>query len=444
MRNRYREALSTYLRWPLILLAILTATLALIAALLLAIERPRRITFDGVFPFGFWLACLGITAAEHLREMLGSPRSRVTPGLRETHLLVAGAMTAIVGFVAPCLIGGLTVGLGERGLAVAAVTLAALTVPAMLSQRPFSGSLRWLIWPLYLFVLFVLFRSEGPADIPVSVMASVALFAASIGSLLALAIHFLQLREETPGYSRRGLLRPLWGPGSAISGGRDQKQLQWSTFRVRFPHNLRALGGKSPGTGETLLRRALHWHAASQVGWNMLLQGMFFGAIVPVMGSLLGTRSLTRSLGYVSDLICLAAPLVGLYPAFAIALQPAVRARVAGEFLRPFSRSQHVQAVALVLIVFLASEALAIMLFPFAVFWLVASKPVWSQQPLWPMATGLSAIPLFLGVGLANLRESEVFWAILGSWIAYPLFLWLAASCEGKGEGWPLFGLCAL
>ena len=151
-----------------------------------------------------------------------------------------------------------------------------------------------------------------------------------------------------------------------------------------------------------------------------------------------------RSLGDIASLLCLAAPLVGLIPAFAISLQPAVRARVASEFLRPFSRTEHVQAVALVLVFFLVAVVLEISVLPLAGFWLVASKPVWSQQPLWPLAAGLSAVPLFLGVGLANLREPEAFWAILGSWIAYPLFLWLAASCEGKAEGLPLFGLCTL
>jgi hypothetical protein len=263
---------------------------------------------------------------------------------------------------------------------------------------------------------------------------------------LVLANFFLQFREETPGYSRHRLLEPLWGPRPTVRDGGDAERLQWSRFRVPLPRNLRALGGKSPGAGESLVHRGLHWHAASQVGWNMLLQGIWIGvmALVPVMESFLVERSLVRSLGHISGLICLAAPLVGLYPAFAMGLQPAVRARVAGEFLRPFSRNQHVQAVGLLLIVFLTSESLAFMLFPVAALWLVASKADWSQQASWPLAAGLSAIPLFLGVGLANLRESEVFWAILGSWIAYPLFLWLAASCEGKGGGWPLFGLCAL
>jgi hypothetical protein len=446
VRSRYRAALSTYLRWPLILVAFFEAMIALMAVFWLASGPPSRITFEGVVAFALCLVYLGIVVAEHLKEVLATPRSRVTPGLHTTHLLVAGAMTAVVGVGLPCLIAGFTVGLGERGLAVVAVTLAALTVPAMLSQCPRPGLLVWCFWLLFPLDRLLFDQWAYPAGVPVSLPSSIALLAAGLASLFALAIHFQQLREETPGYARRGLLRPLWGPASAISRSRDEQGRQLPSFRVSVPRNLRALGGKSPGVGENLLRRALHWHAGSGVGWNMLLQGMFLAPIVlaPLMVSFLDTRSLTRALGNISDVFCLIAPLVGLYPAFSMGLQPAVRARVAGEFLRPFSRTQHVQAVGLVLTVFLASESLAFMLFPVAALWLVASKADWSQQALWPLAAGLSAIPLFLGVGLANLRESEVFWAILGSWIVYPLFLWLAASCEGKGEGWPLFGLCAL
>jgi hypothetical protein len=440
VRNRYRAALRTYLRWPLVLIAIVAVILALIASLLLAFERPDRITFAATFPFAFWLACLGVAGAEHLREMLGSPRSRVLPGLYETHLVVAGAMTAIVGFVVPCLMAGLTVGLGECGLALVAVTLAALTVPPMLMQRPFAGALVWIVWlPIWL-VELVFPQSEFLAETPVSLLSSLALLAASLVSALALAIHFLEFREETPGSSRRGLLQPLWGPESTISDSRDEERWQWSRLRVPVPHNLRGLGGKSPGAGENLLRRARHWHAASQIGPNMLLQGVLAVVMVLAMAIFLGTRSL----GHMASLLCFLAPLIGLAPAFVLGLQPAVRARVAGEFLRPFSRTEHVHAVGLVLVVFLAAAALAIIVVPLAAFWLVASKPVRSQQPLWPLAAGLSAIPLFLGVGLANLRESEAFWAILASWIAYPLFLWLADSCAGKNEGWPLFGLCTL
>jgi hypothetical protein len=256
-----------------------------------------------------------------------------------------------------------------------------------------------------------------------------------LASVLALALHFLQFREETPGFSRRWLFQPLWGPGSAIGNSRDEARLQWSSFRLPLPHNLRALGGKSPGTGESLLRRARHWHAASQVGSNMLLQGVLIVLAIALFQG-------ARSLGHMVSVLSFIAPLVGLAPAFVLGLQPAVRARVAGEFLRPFSRTQHVQAVGLAVVGFLVAEALEIILLPLPAFWLLASKPVWSEQPLWPMAAGLSAIPLFLGVGLANLRESEVFWAILASWIVHPLFLWLAAWCEG--EGWLLFGLCAL
>ena len=105
---------------------------------------------------------LGIVVAEHLKEVLSPPRSRVTPGLHKTHLLVAGAMTAIVGFVVPCLIAGFTVGFGERGLAVVAVTLAALTVPAMLSQRPFSVILAGTIYPLSCSLCMCSINRRGP------------------------------------------------------------------------------------------------------------------------------------------------------------------------------------------------------------------------------------------------------------------------------------------
>jgi hypothetical protein len=440
LRNPYRAAMSTYLRWPLILLAILTAISALIAVLLLAIERPRVITFAAAFPFGLWLACLGIVLTEHLKEMLGSPRSHVTPGLREAHLFIAGGIAAVVGFVVPCLMAGLTVGLVECGLAVVSVAFAALTVPAMLSQYARLGMFVGLFLLLFPLPRLLIDQWPLPVNVPVSLPSSIALLVAAVISVFVLANHLLQLREVGLRSSTHGLLRPLWGPGSATFDSRDEEQRQWSRLRVPLPRNLRGLGGKSPGVGEGLLRRALHWHAASQVGWNMLLQGIWFGVTV----SIFTVPPTVHSLGNLTSVLYLAAPLVGVVPAFAWALQPGVRARLASEFLRPFSRTQHVQAVGLVLVVFLTAEALEIMLLPLTGLWLVGGKEIWSCQPVWPLVAGLSAIPLFLGVGLANLRESEVFWAILASWIAYPLFLWLVAACEGKGAGWPIFGLCSL
>ena len=73
VRNPYRPALRTYLRWPLILVAILEAIVALIAGLVLAIEPPPRITFEGIFAFALCLMYLGIVVAEHLKEVLSPP-----------------------------------------------------------------------------------------------------------------------------------------------------------------------------------------------------------------------------------------------------------------------------------------------------------------------------------------------------------------------------------
>ena len=297
------------------------------------------------------------------------------------------------------------------------------------------------IYPLCVLALYVFYQSEGPAIIPVSFVSSIALLAAAFASLFVLAIHFRQLREETPGLREAGLLRPLWGPGAAIGDSRNQERWHWSRLPVSVPRDFCAAWAASrPVPARILLRRALHWHAASQFGWNMLRQCVLAGVVMLGIAISQGARSL----GDIASLLCLAAPLVGLIPAFAISLQPAVRARVASEFLRPFSRTEHVQAVALVLVFFLVAVVLEISVLPLAGFWLVASKPVWSQQPLWPLAAGLSAVPLFLGVGLANLREPEAFWGDPWQLDRVPAVPVLAASCEGKAEGLPLFGLCTL
>jgi hypothetical protein len=435
VRSRYREALRTYWRFPLILQAIAAVITVPVAGMILANEWPR---VGNAVPLVFALPWFASYLSKHLKEMLGSPRSRVTPDLHRTHLVIAAAITAVLAVVIPLLVSLVACGFRGPHLTIVAIALAAFVIPAFVAQfLPIFTVVptAWAVWFLF----------SGNHELEMSQSAALprALLGVSAACLVMLAVRLGRFHEEASGYSKRWLLQPLWRNRATINKDRDEVIRYWPQLLIPLPRNLRALGGQSPGVGEKLLRRALHWHAAWRVGWSMVLQGIVFGGMQLVI--LLSLRPQSTAFFEISLFTIFAglAPTVWLGSHFAI-LQAPARARLATEFLRPFSRTEHVRAVGLVLAISVVAEALLIVAIPLAGFWLTGANSLWIRQSLWLPAAAASSVPLFFGVGTANLDSEDSFWAMFASLIAYGIFLWLLASYGNEAVGWLLLDLCAV
>ena len=96
-RNPYREVLRTYCRWRFFWVAVLIVPQF---GLSLTLHAHVLRIMDFV-PAIFIAIPLSSVLASHLRELLGSPRARVTPGLCRAHFVVAGAWIALFAVFVP-------------------------------------------------------------------------------------------------------------------------------------------------------------------------------------------------------------------------------------------------------------------------------------------------------------------------------------------------------
>ena len=242
MRNRYRAALRTSWRWNL-------ASQAFVLALLTCVVGPAVVR--GEVPWAaelIFLFICGIRMAEHLKEMLGSERSGVTPGLHRTHLVIAGALTATFGLVLPGAVAWMAGRGDDRALAFVAVTFAAIVIPTCLSKFKF---LNVLIWILFASACFLVVANPFELNLHLTKTGSAVLFAVSLGCVIDLAIRFARMRGETPGDSKRVVGRTLFTARSKGNEVRTAEILFQPLFRFRLSRNLHPWGAKLPGRART-------------------------------------------------------------------------------------------------------------------------------------------------------------------------------------------------
>lgn len=140
--------------------------------------------FIGFFSF-ILLSFMGTGLSIHLKAMLGAPASLLVPGLRQTHLTLAGLIIAcVIGVLALAICCG--PGLGVSPLAVVAYLLAMLAIPAFLAH--------WRPEPLVVMVIVMpglVVTRQGRAFIwPPSTQVTIVVLAVAIGCLVSVGMRW--------------------------------------------------------------------------------------------------------------------------------------------------------------------------------------------------------------------------------------------------------------
>ena len=237
---------------------------------------------------------MGTGLSIHLKAMLGAPTSPLVPGLRQTHLTLAGLMIAgVIGVLALAICCG--PGLGVSPLAVVAYLLAMLAIPAFLAHwRPETLVVMVIVMP------GLVVTRQGRAFIwPPSTEVTMVVLAVAIG----------------------------W-PGER---GNPPRSVQRRDARVSSPHPNRRLAGSDPSASTrsplgdirywrrvtprapaNLLWRPRHWHAAwGTFGWRPSA-GLCFGATTGFVAMFLCHFSVRELIGSPSLPYLAVIPIVGV------------------------------------------------------------------------------------------------------------------------------------
>jgi hypothetical protein len=398
VRNRYLAVCTTYRRWLVgwWLLFLLPGLIGLsmdINRMQKVHEQPTN--GEGQFLPGFEnlivdvlpFACLGCVLGIHLKELFGNSTGRLTPRLIGPHLAVAGLL--VVGMTV-CLPIVLAAGVGYRGplLPLIAFALAAFSLPAVL--------MHWLpAAAVILFFLPVVLTSGWSPRLPLSVsVRAYALITLSLAGLSSIVLRLRNFNEEMREFDRRMPLPAFgWTRPSTTSG---QYVAPWNPAPP-IRRSLRTLAKPYPVSQETLWSCALHWDAGWRTFWRAGQQGILMVATLLVMALLSRPTHLKFD----------RRPAMLFMPVF-LAAQWAViplwgtmywnRGALAGEFLRPYARLQHVRAVGFVLAgATLASFALVIAAL-IAATWLSGFDTPAAERLSRELVFGGSIVPLFFAV----------------------------------------------
>jgi hypothetical protein len=346
VRNRYRAALRTYRRPAFLGVLIAAGGWLVMLGLMIFLSRllhqvpdapesvqnqirearapqVREVQLTVVSGFiGFYsfilLSFVGTGLSIHLKAMLGAPTSPLVPGLRQTHLTLAGLMIAgVIGVLALTICCG--PGLGVSPLAVVAYLLAMLAIPAFLAHwRPETLVVMVIVMP------GLLMTRHGRDFIwPPSTQVTIVVLAVAIGCLVSVGMRLGRFNEEMPEYRLRiqtgvapGATRVLW-----LAPLGDMRY--WRGVGTRTPANL--------------LWRARHWHAAWGTLWVAPVTGLCFGATTGFVAMFPWHLSVRELIGSPS------LPYLAVVPVVGVLAQN--RPFLMQELLRPQSRSEHVRAV---------------------------------------------------------------------------------------------------
>ncbi len=219
MRNRYRAALRTYRRPAFLVVLIAAGGWLVMLGLMIFLSRVlhqvpdapesvqnqmreelapkvREVQLTVVSGFmGFYsfilLSFVGTGLSIHLKTMLGAPTSPLVPGLRQTHLTLAGLMIAgVIGVLSLAICCG--PGLGVPPLAVAAYLLAMLAIPAFLAHwRPETLVVMVIVMP------GLVVARQGRALIwPPSTEVTIVVLVVAIGCLVSVGMRLGRFNEE--------------------------------------------------------------------------------------------------------------------------------------------------------------------------------------------------------------------------------------------------------
>jgi hypothetical protein len=218
-RNPYREVLRTYRRWRFFGVVV---SIVPTPGLFLALHEHASRIADFV-PVIFAAMPFSSLLASHLRELLGSPRARVTPGLCRAHFVVAGTWIALLAVFVPFVVSLFLVERGDTRFAIVAMCFATFAVGCFLWQTP---GLSLLLISLYFLIdksYYLHFtRSLSWFD-------SVVLFAVSLLFSIGAGIRLARFDAQNTVSLERRLLR---------TAGRFTAQM---TYLVRLQSNRRAL-----------------------------------------------------------------------------------------------------------------------------------------------------------------------------------------------------------
>jgi hypothetical protein len=419
-RNPYYGVLLSYCRWRYFFGGFVVLFTAFV------VHSAREDRFDILEPL-FPLCVTPLLLINHLREMLEPDRSRLTPGVRRAHLVMAGFFAAIFGgtiLVATSLI---TFGANGPHLAVIAMALTAFAIVCLFLQARATLPL----------VLLLMIHPYLPGIdrnfiLTLPLAQSCLMLASAIALLIAVGLRFTRFEQETSKTWEQRMLhsagrlfaRALW----RIRGRPQDEFLAQRSFRT--------LGGASPGAGEGLWRRASHWNAAWGISRRGAQIGMFAGCVLlaPRLYADQGNSVFAAAL-------LLLLPLFALTPGATLG-DPEHRSLLAFEFLRPFARLQHVRSV---MFVCAASVGLFYPL-PLAVpllwDWLAHGRAPTSGI-LWTAAFVCAWIPTFFGVGIANLKGWDSITCVIACCLAYGVSVIFFVTSETP-HGYPLGLFCAL
>ena len=389
MRNRYAMVLRTYLRWDYAWVPVAVAFW-----IIYTVFGSRFGEVDS-FPLGrmgalagfFFLSYVACLLNGHLIGMIGSARGRVTPGLAEAHLLVAAAIAGVLTIAIP--LGQSLAVYGWHGphLAVIALALAVFSITCFL---PYWNRLAAALWSLLPFVAIFL-RGTRAAWVPTNAEVLV-LFLISFACLFRVADRCLHL--ELAEVAFRGLV------------GMDERRVRealGTPFRGlwRFaPDRLRRMGRGGCAADEGLWQRAKHWDAA---WWNIQTAAMLgtAGGILFALMAYQNETAKNQPAPAFGSLIYILLPFCACLP-FAWVLNPPWRTYWINEFLRPYSRRQHVGAAGFALAVASLVGSCLFVAIPFIALWIVTGVCPATRETLCAVALSLCGAPLFFALCAAN------------------------------------------
>jgi hypothetical protein len=463
VRNRYLAALSTYERpqtWPALLLPAAFSGLCVL----------RYRDEPSVSPFLFMNFVVGANLASHLRFVLCSPSGRLTPGVREAHFVVASGWVTIIAIIIPFVCSLLRFGIFGPHLSLIALVYATtaigfvvaapigFVIPAAGSGVSGGSGVAWVA--LFLLILAMLFHEqlESVLTPPLAISESLFLLAFSTVLMGVGAKWITKFNGETTLSPEQRLLRlagrwtalglrGAWllgrriAAGFSVGFGRDESSDKARDVERRLEpflpaRNLRSLGGANPGPGESLWRRARHWNAAWRFAWTPVVFGVLFG------GMLLSSFTKPSPEWPIWMMFVPYIPLAGLVPASHF-WQKQNRVRFAGEFLRPYSRKQLVQAVGLVVGGSVALFLLLVVSIPLVGFWVRTGH--WpSPKIVWSFVAVVAWAPLLFAAGNSNVGSFDSTLNVGLCLFLYGVFILIGVSEQDSILGWPLAWFCGI
>jgi hypothetical protein len=313
----------------------------------------------------------------------------LTPRLLGPHLVIAGLIAVSVALFLPAMV-AVAGGYGGSPLPVIAFALTAFSFAAFL--------MHW--QPAAMLILFyapslLIYGASGLA-LSLSVKSSLAI-ALSVAGLASIVLRFRNFNEEIPEFKRR---LPRIGFGwSSFQATPGQTFSPWSLWNPVPPirRNLRALTMPYPVWDETLWRRAVHWDAA----WQNFRRVVYLSLWVALSFFAFALYSRTSHSEGPPRPAILMFPLVLISQFAATPLWGTMywnHNSLVGEFLRPYSRPQHVRAVGFVLAVACATSfmlASAALLASISIFGLPTPS---ADRVIRELVFAASSLPLFFAV----------------------------------------------